>query len=225
MRFGLLGDVHAEDVLLERALRRFEEERVDLVLHVGDVVDGRGDVERCIELLSAASAIGVRGNHERWLLEGRMRDLPDAHRLEALSPRVREEIAAWPATRTLDTPLGPLLLCHGIGEDDMARLRPHDEGYAVATNDALLARVGAGTHAILVGGHTHERMVRRFEDLTIVNAGTLARSGPPTASVLDCAAREVRVFDPSRPDVGPLAQVRLPERGESLALGLGRMLR
>jgi putative phosphoesterase len=223
MRFGLLGDVHAEDRLLERALRCFAEERVDLVLHVGDVVDGRGDVERCIELLAGAGAVGVRGNHERWLLQGRMRDLPDAHRLEALSSRARAEIEAWPATRTLETPLGPLLLCHGLGEDDMARLRPHDDGYAIATNDALLARIDAGTHALLVGGHTHERMVRRFEALTIVNAGTLAREGPPTASVLDCATRQVRVYDPSRADVPLLACVELPERGETLALG--RMLR
>jgi predicted phosphodiesterase len=212
-----LGDVHAEDRHLERALRRFEEERAHVILHVGDVVDGPGDVERCIALLDGV--IGVRGNHERWLLSGRMRNLPNAHRLEALSLPARAAIAAWPATRTVDTPLGPLLLCHGLGENDMAQLRPHDDGYALATNHALLSRIDAGTHALLVGGHTHERMVRRIEGLIVVNAGTLARGGPPTASVLDCALREVRVFDPSREDAPLLARDPLPERGESLALG------
>jgi hypothetical protein len=138
-RFGAIGDVHAEDRLLGAALAHLASARVDTVLCVGDIVDGRGDVDACCTLLDEASALSVRGNHERWLLAREMRGLPMAHQARDLAPKTLAYLAALPVTRRLQTIAGPLLLCHGLGEDDMARLRPHDEGYALECIDALAA--------------------------------------------------------------------------------------
>src|ERR1700685_37778 len=77
---GLIGDVHAEDDLLAAALEHIKRKGVDAVLCTGDVADGLGSVGRCCELLRQRSVQTVRGNHERWLLTGVMRDLPDANR-------------------------------------------------------------------------------------------------------------------------------------------------
>ena len=41
-RFGLLGDIHAEDELLAVALRYLVAQELDAVLAVGDIVDGPG---------------------------------------------------------------------------------------------------------------------------------------------------------------------------------------
>src|SRR5690606_23451185 len=109
----LLGDIHTEADLLEAALAFAP--RVERVLSVGDIVDGPDDPLRCIALLRAARAEVVSGNHERWVDQG--------HPLEPFDyPEQTLEWISWlPATRTFDTPSGPLMLCHGIGEHDMVR--------------------------------------------------------------------------------------------------------
>ena len=175
MRLGVLGDIHAEHLRLQVALRFFAQERVDQVLFVGDVVDGAGDPNACFALLDHAKALGVRGNHERWLDAGSMRTLPDAHTRNHLDERALRLLRELPATRAFDTPRGRLLLCHGVGADDMQRLRPDDDDYSLRWNDPLQALLREGAYAFMVGGHTHERMVRSFEDLVVVNAGTLVR--------------------------------------------------
>jgi predicted phosphodiesterase len=214
VKLGLVGDVHAEDERLAAALALFRAEGASRALFVGDLVDGDGDVDRCCALLLAAGALGVRGNHDRWLLEGTMRALPRAHARESLAPQSIALLESLPPTREIDTPRGLLLLCHGVGEDDMQRLGPDDEGYALETNDALVALLRAGRHRFVVGGHTHDRMVRRFAtgggELVFVNAGTLARDSAPCCAVLDLEAKSVRFFDLDDPDA--------PRPAESLPL-------
>jgi predicted phosphodiesterase len=219
-RLGLLGDIHADDARLAAALALFEGEGVDRVLFVGDVVDGEGDVDRCCALLVKAGALGVRGNHDRWLLEDRMRTLPHAHVRGMLAPASIDLLSALPPSREVATARGALLLCHGVGESDMVRLSPHDDGYALESNDDLRRLLEAPPAAgIVVGGHTHERMVRRLRaadvhmtgdaSLVFVNAGAVGQTGAPCCAVLDVVAG-VRFFD--------LADPNAPAPGELIAL-------
>lgn len=183
--------------MLRAALSHLESAGVDALLCVGDIVDWRGDVDACCTLLAEHGVLSVRGNHERWMLAEQMRDLAMAHRARELAPETRAYLGSLPATRRLGTVTGPLLLCHGLGEDDMARLRPYDEGYALDCIDAL-APLRASDLALVVGGHTHQRMVRRFEALTIVNAGTLsspAADEAPCFLLADLDAGFVQFFD------------------------------
>lgn len=117
-----------------------------------------------------------------------------AHQARDLDPKSLGYLAALPVTRHMKTIAGPLLLCHGLGEDDMARLRPYDEGYALECIDAL-AELRASDLTMVVCGHTHERMVRRFGALTFVNAGTLAPDISPCFVVVDLEARLVQFYD------------------------------
>lgn len=191
----VLGDIHAEDDLLALALAVGDAQNVDAVLAVGDVVDGRGDVDRAVALLAERSARVVAGNHERWCLYGTMRDLPHAHRLEALAPRTTLFLGSLPKTLTLPTASGALLLCHGVGDNDMRRLRPFDEGYELACNDELNALVAARRHALMIGGHTHLRMLRRFEHLLVMNPGTLVRDEEPACLVVDFRGQTTQFFE------------------------------
>lgn len=184
-RLGLLGDVHGEDALLERALGELEELGADLRLCTGDIADGPGDVTRCCELLAAHDVLTVRGNHDRWLLANTMRELPDATRRDSLAERTLSYLEALPATHTLSTPLGSVMLCHGLGKDDMGGVRPDDDGYALEVNDLLHQLRRDPSVAMVVNGHTHRPMVRHFEGLTIINAGTLLRHHDPGYLVAD----------------------------------------
>lgn len=191
--FGILGDVHTEDEALALALERLGRQPLDAILCVGDVVDGRGDADRTCALLRDASVITVAGNHDRWLVddtqlgwEDDTRDLHDSH---------REWLASLPATRRFDTPLGGMMLCHGVGEDDMSRLRPDTDELTMQWMEPLHALQSDETLSLMVGGHTHERMVRALPGLTVINAGTLHRDYAPGFLLADLSRGAIQAYD------------------------------
>lgn len=181
---GLIGDVHAEADLLKHALKFLRDRQVQKTLCVGDIVDGFGNVDRCCELLEQYEVETVRGNHDRWFLRNEMRNLPEASRMENLNRNSRSFLEALPVTRDFETVSGPLLLCHGLGENDMARLTQDDFGYALECKTELQELIGS-RYRFVVGGHTHRRMTRHFRQLTIVNPGTLYRRHEPCLALID----------------------------------------
>jgi predicted phosphodiesterase len=194
-RVAVVGDIHAEHERLERALDFAAKAKVDAVLYVGDVVDGDGDLERCVALLEERDAIGVAGNHERWLFEGTLRSLPGYHRLANLSERARTLLGRLPKTETFETPSGRLLLCHGMGHDDMHGILPDSSPYDVDNHDELQRLLRERTVSFVACGHTHRRMVRVVGELTIMNAGALPQEDAPTLLVADFEAGVVELYD------------------------------
>ncbi len=211
-RFALLGDLHAEDQRLELALTWLGRQALDATLAVGDIADGHGDLDRTCLLLRRHRVVGVRGNHDRWLLDGELRDLRLAHLADELTPPALAYLADLPATRRLPTLRGDLLLCHGVGDDDMVRLRPETSGYALTANLALGALLADPTLRLVVGGHTHLRMVRAFPrgsgpPLVFINPGTLHRDfDDPGFALVDLEAGVVRFHDILE---GPTGQLEL----------------
>jgi putative phosphoesterase len=192
-RFGVLGDIHTEDVALQTALSVLRGEGLDAILSVGDIVDGRGDADRTCTLLREAGVLAVRGNHDRWFSRGTPLGMPDDTRV--LDDSHRKWLAELPPSRRFATPLGGMVLCHGIGDDDMAVLRSSTDEYSLAWLRSLQTLQADPTVALMVGGHTHERMVRVLDGLTVINAGTLHRGYPQGFIVVELAARAVRCFD------------------------------
>ncbi|NOY92482.1 MAG: metallophosphoesterase family protein [Deltaproteobacteria bacterium] len=188
-RLGLIGDVHTEDALLESTLRFLEGESLDAVACTGDISDGGGDIDRSCALLREHEVLTVSGNHDRWLLTGEQASLRDATRDEG--PEARAFLASLPETILLPTPRGGALLCHGVGEDDMAVLRPDTRGYALGAIPELRELMLDPDVSYMLGGHTHQSMVRKFVGVTVVNAGTLHRRYAPGFCVVDFVAEEV----------------------------------
>ncbi len=190
-RVGVIGDVHAAAALLASALELLATHAVDAVVCAGDVVDGPGDADLAVALLRDSGVITVRGNHDRWLLNGELRDLPDAHRLEHLAPDTREWLNRLPPQVRLATPHGELLVCHGLGADDMNRLAPDQFGYSLEVNAALHDLIRQGAPRLVIKGHTHRRAVYTCGPLVVLDAGTLAGHGPPSTSILDLPLQQV----------------------------------
>lgn len=207
-KVAVLGDVHAEDSALELCLEHIAGLELDAILCVGDIVDGLGDCDRCVELLDEAAVVSVAGNHERWFLGDLHRGLEGC--TEAVDRSTRRYLEALPKQRSFDTPAGKLLLCHGVGDDDMAALRSDTSGYALQ-GIPTLRDLMLDTHVdYMVGGHTHERMVRAFAGVTVVNAGTLHRDFEPGFVCLDFEARLVTYLDLEGGAVREVAQLELP---------------
>jgi predicted phosphodiesterase len=192
---GIVGDIHCEVESLKTALSFLKEARVDRILAVGDIVDGEGDANECCQLLQDFGVATVRGNHERWFLTGQMRDLPEVTMQSEVDRLSRAFISGLPTTRVFDTMRGRLLLCHGLGESDMAGVWPDDQGYFLESNLPLLRLLLEGEYRFVVNGHTHNRMVRRFDDLTIINAGTLYRDHDPCFLITDFEEGFVHFYD------------------------------
>ena len=121
-RIGALGDIHCEDDRLETALRFFETVGLDLVCSVGDVVDGPGDPNRTIDLLIEHNVACIQGNHERWLLKGEMRDLPDSNTYFDFKMSSWEFVKGLPAWRKFDTVLEELLHTVGVVSSSMGQI-------------------------------------------------------------------------------------------------------
>lgn len=196
---GLLGDIHAEDARLERALAHMKQAGVDAILSVGDIVDGPGDVERCVRLLAQHDVIAVKGNHDRWYVRGNFMNDDDRRRMGwTVSGTLSTASLAWltflPATRAIDTEAGRLLLCHGVGDDDMKRFEPTT---TLEHADEMRDLLATQAHAFIVGGHTHIRMARVLEGVLVINAGTLTDRGDdkPCFAILDVVTRDVRFVD------------------------------
>jgi predicted phosphodiesterase len=193
-RLGLIGDIHGEDRLLERALEVLSGRGLDIILATGDIADGRGSVTRCCELLARYQVLSVRGNHERWFLRGSMRDLPNATLEHEVSPQARATLAALPAEVEIATVSGLALLCHGLGPNDMAKVLPDDQGYWLGENEDLQRLLALDRYRWVLNGHSHRRMVRDFAGLTIINAGTLCHDRDPCFLEVDFAQATVDVY-------------------------------
>jgi len=193
---GLIGDVHQQVRALEAALRYLSGLPLDRILCTGDVADGFGNFERCCALLREQNVETVCGNHDRWLVKGTMRDMPDALPSDALADPERGYLRSLPATREINTVAGMVLLCHGMGDNDMGSLLPWDEGYALESNSELQRIISSARWRIVVAGHTHRRLVRHFGNIHFINPGTLLQlDSAPTFAVLDVESQAVRFFE------------------------------
>lgn len=195
----MIGDVHGEDAALEAALAYLATlGPLDAILCTGDVAakKGEGDTDRCCRLLADAGALCVRGNHDRWTLESGGDPALAAIGLgDRLASRASLAfLKALPETRTFATPLGKLLLCHGVGGDDMAGVYPGDDE-AAAQRTLAEKRLDRGDYRVHLAGHTHRRMARTVCGVTLLNPGTLRWDEQPGFAVADFTEGAWTLYD------------------------------
>jgi predicted phosphodiesterase len=194
-RVGAIGDVHAEDGLLATAAQFLDSCGLDLVVCVGDIADGKGDVNRCCDLLRQRQFPTVRGNHDRWLLEGTNRAVEDASLPEHVRPDSWRYLASLPTTLEYPTAGGELLVCHGLGEHDLASVQPKDSAEEIYHNLELWALYRCANLRLVINGHTHRRELRRFHHLTVIGVGTLHRAEAPCCAIIDIPGQTVEFYD------------------------------
>jgi len=194
-RIGLIGDVHAEHRRLDATLEFLLGQNVDAICCTGDIADGAGCIDTCCRLLEQANATVVAGNHDRWLLADRLRDVPDAHRVADIDEASRDYLAALPSTCTIETLRGPALLCHGVSNNDLRKVWPGSPRMPIERSRELDALIADERFQFVFNGHLHYRVIVNFHALTLLNAGTLKGEHRPGVSVLDFAEGFVSAFE------------------------------
>jgi predicted phosphodiesterase len=194
-KIGLIGDVHSEDGRLALAIEFLQQFDLCDILCTGDIADGPGCPDTSIELLAQAGVKTVRGNHDRWLLEDKARHVPNAHTKCSISARSIEYLENLPTQIELNTIAGNLLLCHGIGDNDLKKVWPGTERMAIERSLELDQIIASGDYRMVINGHMHFKTVINFASLTLLNAGTITGERWPTFSLIDFEAWQIETFE------------------------------
>ena len=207
MRVAIISDIHGNLVALEAALADIAGQAVDQTVCLGDVALAGPQPHEVSQRLRAVACPVVMGNCDAWMLDPPPPDETkegDAARLDAIeywsATRLTEEdktfFRSFQPTITVPLGEGKTLLCfHGTP-------RSYDEIIKATTPDSQLDEVFAGVEAdVLVGGHTHAQLFRRWRTSLLLNPGSV---GLP--------------FDGVPPDSGPFPGLRNPAWVEYLVL-------
>jgi putative phosphoesterase len=188
-RLALVSDIHGNGVALDAALDDMSRYDIDEVICLGDIAVGGPHPREVVARLSELEWSSVRGNGERWLVDGlppgrsaTTRRLAEvvAWARNSLGPAVCADLAQLPTTLTIDVGGVTVLACHGSPRSDIEALIA---GLDDARLDELLGQTLSAD--ALACGHTHMPLLRRHDDLLLVNPGSV---GLPLGSLVTAGA-------------------------------------
>ena len=162
MKYGILGDIHANPSALEAVLERFDQAGVERVLSVGDVVGYGAAPSACIEILRSREAVVVRGNHDAAVV-GQIDVLYFNHAAREAVRWTQSQLTAvecrWLAQLPLVVDLEHCAVGHGTYH------RPELYDYVQSATDADPS-LDAMQSVVCFIGHTHvpKTMLRMRDD-------------------------------------------------------------
>jgi putative phosphoesterase len=176
MKVAVISDLHANAVALAAALGAIDREGVDQVVCLGDVAADGPQPREVLQRLRDLCCPVIMGNADAQLL-GREPEPADpalekfnaASRwcAEQLAPEDRDFMAGFAPGLMLDCGGAPVSLFHGSPKSF------NDEIYPTTPDETLRALLADHPAAVHIGGHTHFQMVRRIDQATFVNGGSV----------------------------------------------------
>jgi len=175
VRLGLISDIHGNRLALDAVLDELQRESVDELICLGDVAVGPQPAEALARVRELGCPV-IMGNWDAAFL-GDMptpRDKIGEQLVEIgewwasyLSPADRDFMASFSPTIRQEVGSTPVLFFHGSP-------RSYDEWIFSTTPDEELRSIFADIEErVLVGGHTHVQMLRRYHDSIIANPGSV----------------------------------------------------
>jgi putative phosphoesterase len=176
-RLALVSDIHGNGVALDAVIDDMSRYDIDEVICLGDIAVGGPHPDQVVARVRELEWSSVRGNGEGWLVNGlppgrgaTTRRLADvvAWARERLGSDLCAELAQLPTTLTIGVGGATVLACHGSPRSDIEALVA---GLDESRLDELLGE--ALKADALACGHTHVPLVRRHDDLLLVNPGSV----------------------------------------------------
>jgi putative phosphoesterase len=193
VKIGIVSDLHCNMAGLQRAFELMGD--VDELLCLGDSIHQYRFSNAVIGALRDRGAHVILGNHEEIFLgPGGIR----AREQAGVDGTLVDWLAAQPTRLELSLGGKKLLLVHSTPWEP--------RGAYVLPTSAELARFGEVDADMVLYGHTHQQVVRRFGRVLVINPGSTGegrdhRNGRRlSCAVLDVASEEVRVMDFDPPD-------------------------
>ncbi len=193
-KIAIIGDIHCENITLEKTIDFLKTKDVNSIFSTGDIVDGVGDVNLTIETLIKNRVYSVLGNHDRWLLENKMRDLINATQSTSIKKDNSNFLEKLPKEIQILTPNGLAIISHGIRENDMNKIGEYDSNYTLSCNLELQNLLKSKKFKYLIQGHSHNRLVKKIEHLTVFNAGSLVKEDVAGFIIIDFVKKLVNFY-------------------------------
>jgi len=183
---GIITDAHANLPALKAALAALDAEGREFVMHTGDAIGIGPHPAECLELLLAQPGMRfVMGNHDEWFAHGLPKPQPAwmsdeewRHQRwthQQLTPAMREAVACWPDSISLDLSRVQATLCHyPRAGDGFAPIEKEPTG---ADLDCLFAGIRGD---VVFYGHHHLRSDVQGRS-RYVNPGALGCNAPGQA--------------------------------------------
>lgn len=225
MRILIVADIHANWPALKAINEKF-----DVCLFLGDLVDYGLEPAPCIEWIRQNATYAVRGNHDHGVaqnvkvvgrngfkyLTGVTRQLT----MERVSAQDRRFLGSMPVTKRIAVENTRFLMVHASPRD------PLDE-YAIADVDFWQRRLQDVDAQVICVGHTHHPYVLEVGDKLIINPGSVGqpRDGDPRASyaIIDNQRVELkRIEYPVEETVQTVQESPLPEPAKALLVEVFR---
>jgi putative phosphoesterase len=185
VKLAIISDVHGNLHALDAVLDDIAPLGVDATLSLGDFLSGPYDPVGVADRLMDLDLLSVRGNHDRYIAEGRDDDWHiDAFVRSELAPRHLDWLRGLPATAVH---ADVVLLTHGTPRsDNVGWLDVMESGNAVLQSREHVEREAEGfPYEVLLCGHTHvPRTVKLGDGRLVVNPGSAGLpfdSGSPDA--------------------------------------------
>ena len=174
MRIAVLSDVHGNLEALEPVLDDVAGQGVEATVALGDFLSGPSDPVGVADRLIELGLPSVRGNHDRYITDGREKDWHiDALVRGLLDERQHRWLGSVPATLLLE---GDVFLCHGTPRDDNTSFMDTMVGTipTMHPRDYIEAEAVGFDHEVLLCGHTHvPRSLRLADGRLVVNPGSV----------------------------------------------------
>ena len=188
MKFGIVSDIHCNAAGLRQAVDLMGD--VDELICLGDSIWEYRFSNEVVQILKERGAHTILGNHEDEFFgplgaRARARDDND--------PDLVEWLAARPHRIELERDGKRLLLVHSTPWEP--------RGAYVLPDSADLARFAETEADVVLYGHTHRQVVKRFGEVLVINPGSAGdgrdhrNARQLSCAVLDTASGDAQIID------------------------------
>lgn len=197
MKVGVVSDIHANSDAFSVVASELKALEIETLLVAGDTVGYYYNINLVREMLSQFKLFEVRGNHEDQILsedEAQWREYEKRYGSGLRRNRLDLEEAGLNYIRTLQHPISTKILNRKI---TIAHGSPRNVNEYLYQNsdEAIWEEILKIDTDILILGHTHHQMLRKFNGKLIINPGSVGqnRSGKSIAdwAILDLISLSV----------------------------------
>ncbi len=178
LRIAVISDVHGNTYALQAVLADITRAAPDLIVNLGDQIEGSANPALAYQLQADLNAAEVRGNNDEKLWPGGRRDELGRRFQAFLETQLKAEelarLAALPLTAICAQ--GRVFACHGTPESAWTSLLWGYAGEAYRARDPreLRAIVEPLNAQVVLCGHTHRAGATRAGDTLVVNVGAVS---------------------------------------------------
>ena len=199
MKLGIITDIHSNIVALNEVLKEFERIKVDKIICSGDIIGIGPSPEEVVQALIQMSdkLIAVRGNHEKYLIDGLPVNVHDDKRNMSLEEtknhkwthsRISEQskkfIENLPTYKIIEIENKKIFVIH-YPMNEEGGYKKHIKNPTFEENEEMFSGINSD---IYIYGHTHVACINNKDNKWFINVGSLGcplQSDIANAGILD----------------------------------------